>query len=338
MKRVKYTGLLPSIFTAPTPQTLPLPCIHRSSPPIPTGESVDCPTCTGNVSLKVFACAAHPEGCTLAKRVVGKACCDAACLERTTENPEDFGPIGKRHLVYHLMPAPGDVWRWNVDTLREHWTLFDGSKTVAVMTGENLTPVREVRKYLPPDCEVIPLPNNPALREVVSWVPLWERLLAVADKDDAVLYAHAKGVTRKSEPVTEWTKWMYAACLNWPAVESQLRAKPIAGAFRRVGKDNFGSASRSLWHYTGSFFWARVGDFKQRPWKQIEQRWWGNEAWPGTAYKLEESGCLLASEPTPIATLDLYHAEVWEKLRPILADWQKTNRLPTEVIPSAGSP
>lgn len=45
-------------------------CLHR-------GEEIrtaDCPTCSGHVRVKVFACAIHSE-CTLAKPLPGIACC-----------------------------------------------------------------------------------------------------------------------------------------------------------------------------------------------------------------------------------------------------------------------
>ncbi len=47
-------------------------CVHRGQA---TGETVGCKTCTGRVELKVFACAVHSQGCTVSKKVDGKACC-----------------------------------------------------------------------------------------------------------------------------------------------------------------------------------------------------------------------------------------------------------------------
>jgi hypothetical protein len=48
-----------------------LPCRHRGDP---TGATVECPTCAGNVRIKLMVCAVHGT-CTLAKKVDGVACC-----------------------------------------------------------------------------------------------------------------------------------------------------------------------------------------------------------------------------------------------------------------------
>jgi hypothetical protein len=48
-------------------------CPHRGGP---TGETGECQSCRGTVRLKVFACAKHPEGCTLGRKVPGKHLCD----------------------------------------------------------------------------------------------------------------------------------------------------------------------------------------------------------------------------------------------------------------------
>jgi hypothetical protein len=45
-------------------------CVHRGA----DVRTVKCPTCRGEVQIKVFACALHQE-CTLAKAVHEIACC-----------------------------------------------------------------------------------------------------------------------------------------------------------------------------------------------------------------------------------------------------------------------
>jgi hypothetical protein len=48
------------------------PCAHRGDP---TGESEACGSCRGRVTLKVFSCAVYATGCTIARKVDGRACC-----------------------------------------------------------------------------------------------------------------------------------------------------------------------------------------------------------------------------------------------------------------------
>lgn len=88
----KAAGLIP-VYTGQTPRPIvrterrakapPVaPCVHRGEP---TGEAIQCPTCEGNVALKVLACTVHGE-CTVAKKVDGKACCQG-CPDYAPPSP-----------------------------------------------------------------------------------------------------------------------------------------------------------------------------------------------------------------------------------------------------------
>lgn len=48
------------------------PCIHLREP---TGETQECPSCTGKVLVKIFHCSIYNE-CTIYKEIKGKACCN----------------------------------------------------------------------------------------------------------------------------------------------------------------------------------------------------------------------------------------------------------------------
>ncbi len=254
-----------------------------------------------------------------------------SCPDYDADAPDRFGPVGKRHLVYHLLPVAGNgSWRRAIDHLRMRWGLFTGTKLVAVMTGSagphTLDAVGEVRDYLPADCEVVEVPNNPTLREVASWIPLWERILAVAADDDAILYAHAKAVTRQVDPGNScqwWAALTYSLHLDhWTLVADQLARFPVTGAFKKVGH-GFGG-SRSAWHYSGTFFWVRAGDFRSRPWRAVDQQWWGTEAWPGIGYHANEAGCLFLDGTVP--RLDLYSPRFWDRVvRPRYTEWLSQN-------------
>lgn len=50
---------------------LPDACANLKAP---TGESVECGSCQGRVSLKLFECQVHGT-CTIGKKVDGRACC-----------------------------------------------------------------------------------------------------------------------------------------------------------------------------------------------------------------------------------------------------------------------
>lgn len=330
-----------------------------------TGRQVEtlCGSCgdaSRLVRLNVFACDVH-GACTPGTKVAGVACCKG-CQERkprppaprpsepagvvTDESDEPFA--GRSHLVYHLLPVAGNgIWQWNVDELRRRWHLFDGRKIVAVGTGPKfsrgagqleteqrwaLDPVDAVRSYLPPDAEVVEFVNDPRLREVVSWHSLWGAVLGTAAPEDRVLYAHAKGVTRSSSLVSRWSELMYSILLDHPRLLASALAKyPIAGCFRKVGRCF--SGSESAWHYSGSFFWVRVGAMLGRRWPIVDVHWWGNEAWPGTAFEVHEAGVLFKSAPQ--ARLDMFSPTTWPGIEEQYAEWLRVH--PVEITAEVAS-
>jgi hypothetical protein len=261
----------------------------------------------------------------------GLVCPCGACKTCPDHEPDDpvcFGPVGARYLAFHLLPVKGNGnWQRSIDQLRLRWGLFTGIKVVAIATGSAGLPLDspdEVRDYLPSGCEVIEVPNNPDLREVVSWIPLWERILGSASDEDAVLYAHGKAVTRPVDPGNScqwWASLAYSLHLDhWPLVATQLARYPITGAFKKVGMMFPGTS----WHYSGTFYWVRVGDFRSRQWQRIQQAWFGTEAWPGVAYDPTEAGCIFLDDSAEL--MDLYDPILWNTtIRPRYAEWLKQN-------------
>lgn len=68
----------PTGSVRPTPKSKPtLPCPLLGDD---TGTSVECPTCSGVVHLKVFDCSVHGT-CTIGRPVKGIACC-VGCTDR----------------------------------------------------------------------------------------------------------------------------------------------------------------------------------------------------------------------------------------------------------------
>lgn len=245
---------------------------------------------------------------------------------------------GHRHLLYHVLPVTGNgTWQRNVDQLRWRMPLFNGRKIIAVATGRRfrdtvtrrgviqLDPPEAVAEYLAgTGCEVLTVPNDPALREVATWGPLWERV-GDAGPDDFVFYAHAKAVTRPWDPgVTchPWARVMYASLLDfWPVVAEVLARHPIAGSFKKLGAGFRGS--RSSWHYSGSFFWARCREAIARV-RDIDRQWFGNEAWPGLHWRPEEGG--LVFKAGHVGELDCYEPrKFFDRYLPEFREWCKAN-------------
>lgn len=247
--------------------------------------------------------------------------------------------IHTRHLCFICLPvAFNGVWQRNLDQLIARMALFNGRRRVAIFTGtakgKPLDAPGAVREYLRGhDCEFVELPNDPGLREVAAFLPLFEPLANGPHDGHAIFFAHAKGVTHPTDPgvsVHRWTALMYEINLDyWPLVEQQLQAHPIIGAFKKRAKvtprgTNCGfSGSRSRFHYSGTFYWMRAADLFGRDWRAIERTWYGTESYPGCVFQMHEAGCLFHENRVPI--LDLYRLAYLQKVEAEYREWQQMN-------------
>lgn len=298
----------------------------------PTGGTAECLTCGGKTRLKVFACALHGSCTTDPKRhAQGVQSCDG-CGDyrprgRPLENPT-------RHLLYHVYPV-GPAWRRNLDQLVRRIDLFNGRRVVAIAVGRKTEPAQAVRDHLKGHVhEFVEVRNDPRLREVKTFVPLFERV-ATAGPNEVTFYAHTKGAQYGHDPgsVTHsWADLMYEVCLDyWPLVAEALRHRPLAGAIKKIGA-GFGG-SRSRWHYSGSFCWFRSADVFSKPgWRQIDRQFWGIESWPSLHFGVNEAAALF--HEGPVSDLDLYRPDVWRGVAEQFASWKRANeKHRTEAVP-----
>jgi hypothetical protein len=231
-----------------------------------------------------------------------------------------------RHLAYHVAPFAGTgIWRHNITQLLSRIHLFNGKRVVAIATGPGLDPPDMVKDALGEAVhEYIVLPNQSTLREVVTFLPLLERIEST-DSREITFYAHTKGVTRpvdNSTTVHAWTTIMYETCLNYVSlVESLLETHPIVGTFKKLGAGFPGS--RSSWHYSGTFYWLRNADVFSRPWRVVDQEWWGTESWPGLHFLPAEAGKLFLEGTVP--EMNLYDQAFLQTTVRQLAEWKKVH-------------
>lgn len=249
------------------------------------------------------------------------------CVSYSDEREPDLGfEFETRHLLYHIYPTrERGTWQRNLDNLRLRLPLFNGKKVIAIVTDDKTDPAGAVEQYLSDSTiEYIHLENNPTLREVVSWVPLWERVI---DLPGATFYAHAKAVGRPWNPGVSchlWTDIMYETLLDYPGlVKLSLQSHPLTGTFKKEGRGFSGCTSR--WHYSGSFFWARNDLLRQKPWRDIPQQWWGNEAMPGVIFDPKDAGCIF--HEGRLGILNIYDPHYLNKVViPDLREWRKANQ------------
>lgn len=323
----KAEGLIPTrydIFPTPDlpPGKTPEPCIHRGR----IVPGLERERYSLDLRREWYYCE-HLEQ-PLGPHVCGCKGCGPLCRGYDDGSPPP--PEPRRHLAFHIYPHSrqnGLAWRLAVDQLRLRWSLFTGKKVVAICTGDDLDPPEIVRDYLPSDATVIIVPNDPGLREVMTWLPLWYELLPATSDHDVALYCHAKGVTRSVDPGNSthwWASLAWSLTLDhWPLIKSKLRRRPIVGPFKKVGYGFGGAFGR--WHYSGTFFWVNIGDFRQRLTIQVPRMWWGVEAWPGLAYDVADAEFLFLEGQVP--SLDLYSPGFWaHTVRPRYTEWLLENR------------
>lgn len=322
-------------------------CSHLRSV---TPWTVPCVGCRGRVALKIFGCDLHAQ-CTLAKEAPGLKCC-AKCPDNDAARPRAGAtePVRlaashrfvKRDLLYHVYPAEhhgGVIWRKCLGMLLRRVHLFNGKRVLAIVTGGGLEPAWRVKQMIEGHgFDVIETPNNPNLREAKTLPMLLERV-RTAEPDRALFFGHAKGVTR--EPVLgnsthSWSNLCHEASLDyWPLVETLLQGRPLAGPFLKPG---YGFAkSRSSWHYSGTFFWARSADLFARDWKVIDQKWFGAESYLGLHYGPGEAAAIFPADGRP--RLNLYDRDQMADVLNEYCWWRVANEVNrTENAPCPTAP
>jgi hypothetical protein len=250
----------------------------------------------------------------------------ARCPRHDNPADADLPGIAVRHLLYHVYPRRGSRWRERVLRLRERIEHFNGRRVVAVASDGTTDPPAHVADALAGcGCEVVPVENDPNLREVATFLPLFERVSELRDPTHATLYAHAKAVTRpEGAACHEWAAALEEVLLNWPAVAEGLRRHPLAGAFKKVGRG--WPESSSDWHFSGSWFWFRNAELFAKDWRRIDRFWSGIEPYPSLHFPKGHAACVFHA-----GTVDgvrLYDGGYWERaVRPELekfrAKWGK---------------
>jgi len=227
-----------------------------------------------------------------------------------------------RHLTFHIWPVKGfRAWQWNCDRLLKAAPLFNGRRIVSIVTDSQSDSADEVKDYLKDFTdEFIVLKNNAKLREVVTWLPMLDRLKEYAGPSDVTFSAHAKCVRHKTteenkgSTIFRWTEAMWEACSRWDIVRPLLESHGTVGAFRQFG----GLKGFGPWHFTGTFFWWRNREAFQRDWRKVPQAFMGTEAWIGMLFEPHEAAVMIADNVD-----NLYVMKYWEaEIEPQLQRWR----------------
>ncbi len=230
-------------------------------------------------------------------------------LSHQKVRPLPFRRLPKRNLLFHIWPAKGRMWRWNLDELKKRIDIFNGRRVIGIVHDDKSERPDIVEKELDGHgCEFIVKSNN-SVGESVTFPEMVQKV-ASCNTDEITFYAHAKGV--KYEPkvpyaVQRWAEAMYCTNLDdWLSVRRHLEQFALTGSFKILGRfrnhQNLGS-----WHYSGTFFWIRNANVFYKDCLQIPQFYGAVEAWPGIHFKENETGCLFLDRLRQLP----YHERFW---------------------------
>lgn len=230
----------------------------------------------------------------------------------------DAPSITRLNLVYFICPMrhPERIWQWNVSELLRRIHVFNGRRIITVASdgaGENARdngvdpPEAVVAAFAGHDVEFRFVANDPRLGEAPHFLPAM-REIASTNRSEAVFYAHAKGVSRRSQvdELRAWTAAMYHHNLDRAnEIADLLRRWPCAGIAKTYGFPEaflIGRSQKSYaeggrpwhaWHYAGTFWWVRHDALFSRPdWEDFEVYNYATEKYLANFFRADEAFCL----------------------------------------------
>jgi len=244
-----------------------------------------------------------------------------------------FEPITTRNLIYHIYPHKQSLtWLNNLLQLRAHWSIFNGRHIIAVAQGQDLWSPEHVASKLPNTCRILPLPNDPRLREAASF-PLLLNTIKNASGNQATFFAHTKGADEnrpqdspQREAIIAWRTTMYKELLSRPHQLAKLFESYAAiGCFKIdyshiPGYEMLSPTGARIgnWHFAGAFFWFRHDAvFRNPAWTNIPDDPYAAEMWIGQVIESHLSHTVYQhhpaqSHPHP----DLYDIRTHNNIKP----------------------
>jgi hypothetical protein len=221
-----------------------------------------------------------------------------------------------KHCIAHVCALKtNDIWLRNLDKLCRGWTTFDGRRVIATVTGDDIHPPDVVleafrervgREAIP---EMLVFPNDPKLREVVTFLPLLE---AIRNENGCALYTHSKGnSTVDGVPgATRWRNAMYHHLLDradecatllergfsmvgtnkmlWTPMKDHERKTAPRPLLRKAPYPS-GIDNEFSWMFAGTFFWFRLDHvFSNERWRKVPADRYAAEAWPGQMFPADQ--------------------------------------------------
>ena len=238
--------------------------------------------------------------------------CHEACVEYVPTiqyvppKPEvKVNPHG-RHLIYHIWPRRGAVWKWNVEQLLQRIGQFDGVITIGIVIDDSSEFVETVKAAFGNhrvDNWVI-AQNKSDVGEAATFYDM----LRTLPKTGRTFYGHAKGVRHEGTPqeaaVRKWAGMMYLALLDGPElIDECLKDYPTVGTFKMHFNGpsdwKFCDIGPCDWQFAGTFLWFRNTDVFAKPVEAFHWNgtYWAIEQWISQMFTAEQGMCLLGERP-----------------------------------------
>lgn len=193
------------------------------------------------------------------------------------------------NLIYHVYASKAnDCWKANIRQLKRRIGLFNGKRVIAVAEDRNSHSWLTVKREFGMDgLDFMALPNDPRIREVVTFAPLLRKVYSVNPRE-ATFYAHSKGNTNRTDSVKGMVYWRnagYHFLLDDPAmIRRALQLHPCVGIHKMCWSDCIPPYPTRLswgrWMFAGTFFWFRNEDvFSNWKWPFVPDDRYGAEAW-----------------------------------------------------------
>ena len=215
-----------------------------------------------------------------------------------------------KHLVYHLHPVLGSVWRQNIEELKRRIDVINGRRIIHVALGANTETVGTIERELESLQASLHFTQNN--RELGETPTLLSALNGLSDLPGMTFYAHAKGVTHWNATVVFdiWARLMYTLLDRMNEVTEMLTRHGFCGLIRSAGQPV--AEGQYQWYYPGSFYWFRNDVVRQRSWSADAIDRFFTEQFPSRVIRFTESAALYPE----MLWESPYEVLTWKKYKP----------------------
>jgi hypothetical protein len=226
-----------------------------------------------------------------------------------------------RNLIFHIYPRIGCEWNWHrhIKHIRDNDHIWNGKRIISIMTGDGLVAPEVVQQQfdgIRVDRWII-MPNMKIIGETAPFILCLKQVESI-NPNEMTMFGHTKGITHdKNGKEQIWSEQMWATCTqDLKSIDDALASHWFVGPFKRHMR-----LLKSMWHYSGAFFWLRHKDIFSKPWQKIIQQRAGLEGWPGSVCDNSNAAVIFHDDP-PVSFLDQRYWD--DEVIPEFNNWKES--------------